>query len=61
MSEKGLYKKIIGHGWDHPEGAQRSRENRFFDKVQSEEVSKKVNQKQEARQDQIINMFMNQF
>ena len=45
MSEKGLYKKTIGPGWDHPEDAQRSRENRFFDKAHKDEVSKKSKSK----------------
>ena len=45
MSEKGLYKKTTGPGWDHPEGVQRPRENRFFDKAHKDEVSKKSKSK----------------
>ena len=45
MSQKSLYKKTIGPGWDHPEGVQRPRENRFFESAQSEKVGSKSKSK----------------
>ena len=45
MSQKGLYKKTIGSGWDHDPDSQRPRENRFFDKAESGEVNKKSKSK----------------
>ena len=35
MSQKGLYKKTIGSGWDHSPDSQRPREKRFFEKAEN--------------------------
>ena len=38
MSQKGLYKKTIGSGWDHSPDSQRPREKRFFEKAENGQV-----------------------
>lgn len=49
MSQKGLYKKTIGSGWDYDPDSQRPRENRFFDKAESGEVNKKSKSKAKGK------------
>lgn len=49
MSQKGLYKKTIGSGWDHDPDSQRPRENRFFEKAESGEVGKKNKSKAKGK------------
>ena len=49
MSQKGLYKKTIGSGWDHDPDNQRPRENRFFEKAESGEVGKKNKSKAKGK------------
>lgn len=49
MSQKGLYKKTIGSGWDHDPDSQRPRENRFFEKAESGEVDKKSKSKAKGK------------
>ena len=49
MSQKGLYKKTIGTGWDYNPDSQRPRENRFFDKAESGEVNKKSKSKAKGK------------
>ena len=49
MSQKGLYKKTIGSGWDHSPDSQRPREKRFFEKAESGQVGKKNKSKAEGK------------
>ena len=49
MSQKGLYKKTIGSGWDHDPDSQRPRENRFFEKAESGKVEKKHKSKAKGK------------
>ncbi len=49
MSQKGLYKKTIGSGWDNDPDSQRPRENRFFEKAESGEVAKKNKSKAKGK------------
>ncbi len=49
MSQKGLYKKTIGSGWEHDPDSQRPRENRFFEKAESGEVGKKSKSKAKGK------------
>ena len=49
MSQKGLYKKTIGSGWDHSPDSQRPRERRFFEKAESGQVGKKNKSKEKGK------------
>ena len=49
MSQKGLYKKTIGAGWDHDPDSQRPRESRFFEKAESGKVEKKSKSKAKGK------------
>ena len=39
MSEKGIYKKANGPGWDYDPDNKRAKENKFFDKIASDKVA----------------------
>jgi hypothetical protein len=41
MSEKSIYKKATGDGWDYNPDNARAKENQFFDEISSEKVGKK--------------------
>ncbi len=49
MSQKGLYKKTIGRGWDHDQNSQRPKENRFYENAQSGEVENKKKHKAKGK------------
>lgn len=49
MSQKGLYKKTIGSGWDHDPDSQRPRGNRFFEKAESGKVGRKNKSKSKGK------------
>jgi hypothetical protein len=41
MSEKSIYKKATGDGWDYNPDTARARENKFYDEISSDKVGKK--------------------
>lgn len=41
MSEKSIYKKATGDGWNYDPDNARAKENKFFDKISSDKVGKK--------------------
>lgn len=49
MSEKGMYKKTVGTGWDNPKEVRRPRENRFFEKEQSNTVGSRNKSKAKGK------------
>ncbi len=49
MSQKGLYKKTIGSGWNHSPDSQRPREKRFFEKAESGQAGKKNKSKDKGK------------
>lgn len=49
MSEKGVYKKANGPGWDYDPDNKRAKENKFFEKTASDKVASRKKSKKKGK------------